>query len=90
MSSNEYPGSQYSRAVSGTVSPYASQQEGIKLQVQGYIKDLAKVQLPEVSGVRSLNSSDEFIHNQIPHRGPFESTQDFPWDQKAFPGLLMG
>ncbi|RDW87050.1 uncharacterized protein DSM5745_03692 [Aspergillus mulundensis] len=52
------------------------QQEGIKLQVQEYIKQLAKI--PNAPGsVRSLSDSGEIIHNQLPHRGPFDSTQDF-------------
>lgn len=52
------------------------QQEGIRLEVQGFIKELSKV--PNHSGgVRSLTASGEVIHNQLPHRGPFESTKDF-------------
>ncbi|KAJ5805146.1 hypothetical protein N7474_011033 [Penicillium riverlandense] len=57
-----------------SISP--RQQEGIKLQVQGYIKALAKVP-NESGGVRSLSASGEIIHNQLPHRGPFQSTGDF-------------
>lgn len=52
------------------------QQEGIKLQVQDYIKELAKVPNP-TGDVRSLSDSGEIIHNQLPHRGPFESTKEF-------------
>lgn len=52
------------------------QQEGIKLQVQHYIKELAKVP-NRTGGVRSLSDSGEVIHNQLPHCGLFESTKDF-------------
>ncbi|EEH10684.1 predicted protein [Histoplasma capsulatum G186AR] len=56
------------------VSP--RQREAIKLQVQSYIKELAKVPNPS-AGVRSLSVSGEIIHLQLPHRGPFESTKAF-------------
>lgn len=56
------------------VSP--RQQEAIKLQVQDYIKQLAKVP-NDSGGVRSLDDSGEIIHEQLPHRGPFNSTEDF-------------
>ncbi|KAJ5573593.1 uncharacterized protein N7459_008020 [Penicillium hispanicum] len=52
------------------------QQQAIKLQVQGYIKELAKVP-NEIRGVRSLSPSGEIFHDQLPYRGPFESTKDF-------------
>lgn len=52
------------------------QREAIKLQVQNYIKELATV--PNSSrGVRSQSFSGEIIHPQLPHRGPFESTEAF-------------
>lgn len=50
--------------------------EGIKLQVQGFIKQLAKI--PNTSkGVRSLNTTGEIFHAQLPHQGPWESTHEF-------------
>ncbi|KAL4907769.1 hypothetical protein BDW74DRAFT_175551 [Aspergillus multicolor] len=52
------------------------QQEGIKLQVQDYIKQLASIHNPSGS-VRSLSDSGEIVHNQLPHRGPFNSTRPF-------------
>lgn len=52
------------------------QQEGIRLQVQNYIKELANVP-NDARGVRSLSGSGEIIHSQLPHRGPFVSTKDF-------------
>lgn len=52
------------------------QQEGIKLQVQSYIKELIKIP-NETRQVRSLSKSGEIMHNQLPHRGPFRSTGDF-------------
>jgi hypothetical protein len=53
----------------------ARQREAIILQVQGYIQQLVKI--PNPGGVRSLVSSGEIFHLQLPHRGPFESTADF-------------
>ena len=56
------------------VSP--RQKEAIKLQVRGYIEQLAKI--PHPTGVvQSLGASGEIIHPQLPHRGPFGSTQSF-------------
>ena len=52
------------------------QLEGIRLQVQDYIKELARVP-NDPGGVRSLSGSGEIVHNQLPHRGPFNSTSDF-------------
>jgi len=52
------------------------QQEGIKLQVQDYIKQLAKIP-NDAGGVRSLSVSGEIYHDKLPHRGPFKSTDDF-------------
>lgn len=57
-----------------TINP--RQQEGLKLQVQGYIRQLAKIP-NDMGGVRSLSTSGEIIHTQLPFRGPFKSTADF-------------
>lgn len=56
-----------------TISP--RQQEGIKLQVQDYIKQLAKIP-NEIGGIRSLSTSGEIIHTQLPLPGSFKSTAD--------------
>lgn len=54
------------------------QREGLKLQVQGFIKQLAaKVPNPQTGSVRTLSDTGKIIHNQLPHQGPFESTRRF-------------
>ncbi|CUS15823.1 unnamed protein product [Tuber aestivum] len=52
------------------------QREAIKLQVQGYIKELIKIPHPSF-GVRSLVSNGKLMHNQLPNPGPFPSTKAF-------------
>lgn len=51
------------------------QREAIRLQVQGYIKELSKIPNSS-SGIRSLVSSGEIFHLQLPTRGPFTSTKE--------------
>lgn len=53
------------------------QREGIKLQVRDFIKQLA-TNIPNQTGsIRSLIPSGEISHLQLPHRGPFDSTEHF-------------
>ncbi|CAG9954271.1 unnamed protein product [Clonostachys rosea f. rosea IK726] len=52
------------------------QREAIRLQVQGFIQQLAAI--PNLTGeVRSLVPSGQIFHLQLPNRGPFKSTKDF-------------
>lgn len=53
------------------------QRDGIKLQVQDYIKQLIKIPNSPGEGIRSLSTTGEIIHPQLPHRGPFNSTRAF-------------
>jgi hypothetical protein len=52
------------------------QREAIKLQVQGFIEQLANIPNP-TGGIRSLIPSGEVIHDRLHHRGPFGSTASF-------------
>lgn len=56
------------------VSP--RQREAIRLQVQGFIEKLLKIPNP-TGGVRSMTTSGEVVHDQLPCRGPFDSTESF-------------
>ena len=61
------------------------QREAIKLQVQGYIQELASIPHPS-SGVRSLVADGQLMHNQLPDPGPFPSTRAFlkAYDREDF------
>lgn len=67
-----------------TISP--RQQEGTKLQVQDYSKQLATIP-NDAGGVRSLSTSGEIVHTQLPLHGPFKSTADFLIHQVSLSSL---
>ncbi|KAI0897406.1 hypothetical protein F4806DRAFT_399650 [Annulohypoxylon nitens] len=62
------------KAIWDRVSP--RQREAIRLQVQDYIMELSTIPNP-TGGIRSLVSSGEVFHLQLPNRGPFTSTKKF-------------
>ncbi|KAI0465590.1 hypothetical protein F4859DRAFT_500385 [Xylaria cf. heliscus] len=62
------------KAIWDRVSP--RQREAIRLQVQGYIKELSNIP-NHTNGIRSLVPSGEIFHLQLPVRGPFTSTEEF-------------
>ncbi|CAH0005042.1 unnamed protein product [Clonostachys byssicola] len=62
------------KSIRDSVNP--RQREAIRLQVQGFIQQLAAIPNP-TGEVRSLIPSGQIFHLQFHNRGPFKITQDF-------------